>query len=274
MTGTNHPDDSQPTPDQGLTPEEGPDGLDPAEQAEISALLASARVDEPMPDDVAARLDDTLAGLRREPGREFGREPQPTVVPLHRRWAPRMLAAAAAVVVLGGAAVGVQQVLDRSGDSSGEAATTLEEPAPEGASADPGSGSKSGVDAGRAEQGPAKAAAPLAVVRPDHLREDAARVAASTEERDGSFGLAPEAGEPESTNGSESSSVPPAPACPGPATARALPGAATVQVRYGDQVAALLLRPVTQADPGHRVVEVWTCTGDERLARTVVPLQR
>jgi hypothetical protein len=47
-----------------------------------------------------------------------------------------------------------------------------------------------------------------------------------------------------------------------------------VQVRYGDQVAALLLRPVTQADPGHRVVEVWTCAGDERLARTVVPLQR
>ena len=78
-------------------------------------MLADARHDEPVPPEVAARLDEALAGLRAE-------EPSDTnVVPLRRRAArlPRYLLAAAAVVAIG---YGTTQVIDNtlsgsSGDS-------------------------------------------------------------------------------------------------------------------------------------------------------------
>ena len=68
----------------------------------IRALLAesgSARRSERMPEEVAARLDQTLADLVAE------REAAGSVVPLRRRWAPRLAVAAAAVIVLGGGGV-------------------------------------------------------------------------------------------------------------------------------------------------------------------------
>jgi hypothetical protein len=71
------------------------------EVAEVRRLLAAARHDEPMPSDVASRMDDVLAGLRDEPVR------RDDVVPISaaRRRKVGALLVAAAVVVVGGAVV-------------------------------------------------------------------------------------------------------------------------------------------------------------------------
>ena len=72
------------------------------EDERLRALLAeagSANRPEPLPEDVAARLDRSLAELVAE------REGAGSVVPLRKRWAPRLAAAAAAVVVLGAGGV-------------------------------------------------------------------------------------------------------------------------------------------------------------------------
>ena len=45
---------------------ERPESPDSPETAEVRRLLAEARLTEPMPADVADRMDDVLAGLRRE----------------------------------------------------------------------------------------------------------------------------------------------------------------------------------------------------------------
>jgi hypothetical protein len=80
------------------------------ESPEIEAvrrLLSDARHTEPMPDDVATRLDRALADLAREPGQDTSAD----VVPLdvegrrRRRRAAGLLVAAAAVVVGGVVAV-------------------------------------------------------------------------------------------------------------------------------------------------------------------------
>src|SRR6476660_3539030 len=72
----------------------------PETEAAVRDALAGLRVDEPVPDDVSARLDATLAELREE-RRTAG---VGAVVPLHvhrRRTATRLLVAAAAIVVGG-----------------------------------------------------------------------------------------------------------------------------------------------------------------------------
>lgn len=96
--------------------------LTAAQEQAVRALLAAARHDEPLPADVAARLDATLADLQAE--REAGREaaaPAP-VVPLsraarRRRITGAALVAAAAVVVAG---VGIGQLTGGVGSDSGE----------------------------------------------------------------------------------------------------------------------------------------------------------
>lgn len=105
-----------------------PDFDDPA-HAEVRDLLASARVEAPLPDDVAARLDATLAELTgRTAGEVPANEPHPTVVPLRRRSriAPRLLAAAAVVVVAGAGAVGLGQVVQNTGGSDDKAGTAAD----------------------------------------------------------------------------------------------------------------------------------------------------
>lgn len=67
----------------------------------LRALLASARVQEPMPRDVADRLDRTLAELR---GLSSG-SPRPGLPARHRVASALVAAAAAVVVVLGGVTV-------------------------------------------------------------------------------------------------------------------------------------------------------------------------
>ncbi|RNL60739.1 hypothetical protein EFK50_20770 [Nocardioides marmoriginsengisoli] len=119
---------------------------------ELRGLLAAARLDAPIPAEVAARLDDTLAeltadrrpaaGLRAvetadpetgpEADPETNPETNPVAVPLRRRsrLAPRLLVAAAAVVLVGAGGVGVNQVLKNSADSGSPAAGTAAKDAP------------------------------------------------------------------------------------------------------------------------------------------------
>lgn len=94
------------------------------QEAEVSRLLADARATEPLPADVAARLDRVLVGLGEERDARPTARPArgPSVVELaarRRRTAASLLVAAAAVVVVG---VGVGQLVDRTSGSDDSAA--------------------------------------------------------------------------------------------------------------------------------------------------------
>src|SRR6188472_3476209 len=104
---------------------------DPGQDAQIRALLAelgSGPDGEEMPPEVAARLEDTLALLVAERGREetaadstgASEESTDNVVPMRRRWGPRLAGAAAAVIVLGagGVAVANLDLLGGAGSST------------------------------------------------------------------------------------------------------------------------------------------------------------
>lgn len=92
------------------------DDLTPTDE-QVRRLLADARHTEPMPDDVADRLDGVLAGLRAEPVRS----PVADIAAARRRRTARnWLLAAAAVVIVG---VGINQV-DWSGMSEGDDAAS------------------------------------------------------------------------------------------------------------------------------------------------------
>ena len=103
--------------------EPGPDDFDDPEHAWVRDLLGDARVEEPVPDDVVARLDQTLAALQAERAASRGPSPDesPTVVPLRRRLPSRLTAAAAAVIVLGAGGVAIAQL---GGNGSGGSGAT------------------------------------------------------------------------------------------------------------------------------------------------------
>lgn len=102
----------------------------PEQEAQLRRLLAQARVEEPVPDDIATRLDRVLAQLATE---ERDPDAAHSVVDLaarRRRRVRTLLAAAAAVVVVG---FGVAQLVDADpggqGDSAaaGSSATSADE---------------------------------------------------------------------------------------------------------------------------------------------------
>ena len=102
------------------------DELNPHESERVRRLLADARHTEPIPDDVAARIDRALADAAAEPATVA------PVVPLaeRRRKAGRLLLAAA-VVVVGGVALG-QVVGNRSADNeAADTSTAARESAPD-----------------------------------------------------------------------------------------------------------------------------------------------
>lgn len=110
-------DEREPEPARELSAEE---------EQRVRALLAEARHTDPVPADVAARLDRVIADLSEESPRAAD------VVPLatRRRRASRLLVAAAAIVVVG---VGGSQVLNGLGmtgsddSGAGEASMPAEE---------------------------------------------------------------------------------------------------------------------------------------------------
>lgn len=141
------------------------------EQERVRRLLAQARVEDPMPDDVVERLDRVLARLADEEG-----ESPAAVVDLahrRRRKAATLLVAAAAVVALG---VGVGNLVPgtvSSGDDAGSAAEAPEAGAA-GAADSSLRNSVDGVAPGSNFSGPASDR-PLRV-RPDFFADDVARL--------------------------------------------------------------------------------------------------
>jgi hypothetical protein len=145
----------------------------PPEQEAVRRLLADARHDGPLPPDVVARLDETLASLVSERASELTSEPtsEPTsgstagratgnddrspgrVVDLgsrRRRVASIGLLAAASVVVAG---VALGQALPRGGDDSADTtASSQSDTSLEGSSDAGGSGADSSADSGAAAE--------------------------------------------------------------------------------------------------------------------------
>ncbi|WP_134740540.1 hypothetical protein [Nocardioides sp. 503] len=114
--------------------------LTPAEEERVRRLLAEARVEAPMPEDVVTRLDRVLAQLgEAEPG------PDAHVVELasrRRRKVTTLLVAAAAVVAIG---VGVGQVLPQAEQSDSQASSDAD------AGGDPAGGRAQAPDAAAPE---------------------------------------------------------------------------------------------------------------------------
>lgn len=142
--------------------------MDASRDDAVRRLLAEARHDDPMPDDVVARLDAVLVDLAAEPARV-----RPvTDLATRRRRVTRLLAAAAAVVVLG---VGVQQVVTPTSDDTGSAdrATSAEdEPQAETEAGGAGSAPEAPTD-GDSLLSDLQTGAFAMKVRPDHFTLDA-----------------------------------------------------------------------------------------------------
>lgn len=93
------------------------DDLTPQESERVRRLLAEARHTEPIPTEVADRIDRALSDLADEPG-----ETAPVVRLAERRRNAGRLLLAAAVVVVGGVAVG--QVVGGTGDDAATESST------------------------------------------------------------------------------------------------------------------------------------------------------
>jgi len=154
---------------------DSPESEDSAEIAEVRRLLAGARHADPMPDDVAARMDDVLAGLRDTPQTSPATRPHPSdaeVVPIaaHRRRRAAGLLAAAAAIVVGGVVV-APHVHVHSGGSS--AATTAEDSTAGGRELGNTGNSKNPLAPQARGNGKAHLHDGRIVVRPQHFSADA-----------------------------------------------------------------------------------------------------
>ena len=160
--------------DDELDPELGSDsGNDPA-QERVRRLLAEARHDAAVPDDVAARLDATLAGLVADRRRD-------NVVHLdaarrrRRRWTTGLVAAAA-VVVLGVSLPRLTDGVSMDGDSDAGSAADTSTSQDESLSREL---EESGADSGggsAAESAPSDATAPFSApveLDPGKFKQDA-----------------------------------------------------------------------------------------------------
>lgn len=119
-------------PTEPGTPADAPlDPIDPRVEAAVRRTLAAAGGPEPIPDEVAARLDGVLDGLVAERAATVSHPENPgIVVPLdaaarRRRVRVRMLLGAAAAVVA--VAVGAGVVNDTPGDGGADASTAADE---------------------------------------------------------------------------------------------------------------------------------------------------
>jgi hypothetical protein len=147
-------------PDTGSVPE-----LTPEQESQVRRLLADARHDDPIPVEVAARLDTVLAGLTRdEPGSE-GVAPVIDLAARRRRRNAAALLAGAAAVIVAGFAIG--QVIDVSPDASSDAGSAAVNTDREGsATAEPPAAASSQDAAGGSGSGTGGFTAPPSVPAP------------------------------------------------------------------------------------------------------------
>lgn len=273
---------------------------------DLRALLADARADGPVPAEVVARLDETLAALtadrRTEPVSDTAAA---SVVPLRRRsrLAPRLLAAAAAVVVVGAGGVGLVQVLGTQNGADLATAESADAPA-----VDDGFGPAAPEAEAPRDQalddrdGLAALTQRLTATKavPRFTTAGFAREAAAFSSRDLALPwgdtLDPTTGGEEVTENSPSSPTSPSPTTEpdrgsggataggvSPSTASpqtgylaakaacpgpARPGATVLPVLYDGRPAALAVSPVTDRT---QLFEAWSCDGTTLLASAVVP---
>lgn len=128
--------------------------LDPGTEAEVRRLLGEARETGPLPPEVAARLDETLASLREEPAadapttatrRDAGGAGRADVITLPRRRVRQALigAAAAAAAVT----IAVPVTLAVTGSDGPDASVTADGAAAESEEVGPESAQEPGADA-------------------------------------------------------------------------------------------------------------------------------
>jgi len=259
--------DERPLQGPGSGPEPGPGrgpepGLDPVEDERLRGLLAD--VGSPaLPEDVAARLEDTLAGLvaqRQEAGAPDGAASE-RVVPLRRRWAKVGTIAAAAVIVAGAGGVAVNELVQGqvSADSAtaGRAESGAEEEGDAGAgelaqSPAPQDGSQDESQDGARDRAQDPSAA-------ESLARDLPAVSSRAFSTDVTRLLGtPNALRAVPEQDTQKSAPPPA-ECPGPVRE----DTTTLPVRYDGALAALVVHPT---EDGRRLVEAWDCSGGARLA--------
>lgn len=296
-----------PDVDPGSDPDVDPD---PVRTERVRELLADAGRDPratSTPPDVAARLEDVLAGLVAErdaaapesapsPVAASQATPEPPVTPespvtpaapvtlasRRRQWSPRLAVAAAAVIVtgVGGIAVanfdllGGSDALTSEDASAGGARTEAESDAGSDPGSDPGASAPSTLPS---EKGTAPDAGQrsLAEVSLPRVRSSsyAADVEALLEDLVAPSREGTDAG-PGTEEPGDTSLAPLNPACPGPTgdpagdTDRDPDGVQRLAVLYDGQLTALLAFPPSS---GQQRVEAWTCAGDRRLDSARVP---
>jgi hypothetical protein len=222
--------------------------LTPEEDARVRALLADLDVglDARLPPEVAARLDDTLAGLVAE--REPAAEPVAEVVPLRARWLPAAAAAAAVVVVLGGVGVATGVFRSVSGDDAASQSTSA------GGSSD----TSDSAGGSSAEKAPSTAATPASP--PAALAAEAPTLSTARFGPQVTALLRAAARDGVPLGGDTSSQVQRrSPDCPGPAVTD---GSTVRQVVLDGRAAVLVVHP---ARAGTSVAEAWSCDGGTRL---------
>lgn len=208
-------------------PEEQLPHLDAAEEERVRRLLAGAGP-EPLPADVATRLDDTLAALARErrERREAGQAPSTERLPVEpartrRRWPMVLVAAAAVCLIALGAGDLVRSGVDSGGASSAGQAASQAKPGAAGAA----DGREALV-----------AAPPLPRLHTPTLSADVAR--AARQHADGRL---------------DATAGPAAVRCAAPPHS---PGDRVLLVRLDGDPASLVLGPVTD---GHRAARLYPC---------------
>jgi hypothetical protein len=281
---------------------DGPDFEDPAFD-EIRSLLSDARATEPMPADVAAGLDDVLAGLLAERSAELADDStsEAEVIPLRRRpgWSSRLLGAAAAVVLLGAGGAGLRVVLSHSGSPSTANVTTADRaasapvPTPPKAFNSTETGATAGGVGGSAGLGGSAPATPqtqlesgspkpllsLAQIRFTRARFDVQaagyfkQVLAMDRVSAGSATSGPGIADGPSNNyldawsgslGDLRGAKSTTPDCPGPVPND---GAAVYRITFDKHAATLAVHPVVN---GSAFVVAWSCDGTQPLAFTTV----
>jgi len=239
---------------------------------ELRALLASARVTDPVPDDVAARLDATLESMQVT--RAIETDSRTNVVPLRHRLG-RVLVAAAAVVVIGAGGVGIAQLAGNTG--SNDDATAGSAAAPSEAWDDAGGSGAAETPQSAPGVTAAKAVPQLTTT---HFARDAARLM-STAYLSAEIPSPAPTGPATGTDGSLDGlgyEAPPVTATPERADALAdkdlltcsgpeAPDAIVQPATLDGALVALLFRPPTAHA---QRVEAWSCDGTTLLASALI----
>ena len=257
-----------------------------AQQREVRRLLADARHTEPMPVDVAARLDQVLTDLgAQQPSQQ--QDQQPAGLPganvtdlasRRRRRAATLLVAAAAAVAIG---VGLDRLSTSPSSNSSTTADRAATPSESEAGAEhspAGSGSQ-----GLSAPSDADRLTMVLRVRPDHFSDDAVRALqlvrhavpvrdapgtnAGNGSGNGSKKGAQKGARSDSVNGSTDGSTPRSTfACERADWGRGR----LVGVRYEHGPAVLVVRPPHGAT---RVVDLFRCGSTDPLRSTTLPLR-